>query len=496
MAAADTEHRAAMAKLTPSAKQELLCSSSYLFVVADTCVWELQKLTSLSQYKSAMCKVQCPTIQNSVMIAVLCDRISSVMIPVGLLSCISCYGEQVQLMHKVISLPGFSYSLLAAFLAVSFCTAWLLYFCYGATILLCVAAIGLVCCCLVDSAAVELSVSEDQLLEILGGVVSSNQAEGELKQHIKSITSQGKGQSEPDYSLAPEPPDQLGSSSKEGADLIPSHHISCGPSEQHRTAEYNRSTNLRPPTDLEACTNLRPTPADFRTFSWIRTCTAQIWSISELDQQTRTALDLTNLLGYATGFLRAFDAGQEMLPSFARNGGLRCERSNYQLWLQQHVLLLFCAFPDIVRPSRVQSLWLNSRSSGPSIRSLWLNSCSRPPLVRPSQAPFTAGHHAVLPVVGWSKLRSIGQRSVSSEQAFLGSTATGCRSQSGRQSSRRPFGLNGTGTGPFIGQSFSAWAVSQPPIRLSQSMRWTVQPPGLPSKPIPVATPPIRWLPR
>ncbi|KAG5512916.1 hypothetical protein RHGRI_038666 [Rhododendron griersonianum] len=35
----------------------------------------------------------------------------------------------------------------------------------------------------------------------------------------------------------------------------------------------------RPPTDLEACTNLRPTPADFR-FSWIRTCTAQIWSIS------------------------------------------------------------------------------------------------------------------------------------------------------------------------------------------------------------------------
>ncbi|KAG5536398.1 hypothetical protein RHGRI_023987 [Rhododendron griersonianum] len=45
--------------------EELLCSSSYLFVVADTCVWELQKLTSLSQYKSAMCKVQCPTIQNS-----------------------------------------------------------------------------------------------------------------------------------------------------------------------------------------------------------------------------------------------------------------------------------------------------------------------------------------------------------------------------------------------------------------------------------------------
>ncbi|KAG5516320.1 hypothetical protein RHGRI_037138 [Rhododendron griersonianum] len=74
---------------------------------------------------------------------------------------------------------------------------------------------------------------------------------------------------------------------------------SCGPSEQHRTAEYNRSTNLRPPTDLEACTNLRPTPADFRTFSWIRTCTAQIWSISELDQQTGTALDLTNLLGFS-----------------------------------------------------------------------------------------------------------------------------------------------------------------------------------------------------
>ncbi|KAG5536391.1 hypothetical protein RHGRI_023981 [Rhododendron griersonianum] len=66
----------------------------------------------------------------------------------------------------------------------------------------------------------ELSVSEDQLLEILGGVVSSNQAQGELKQHIKSLTSQSKGHSEPDYSLAPEPPDQLGSSSKEGADLV------------------------------------------------------------------------------------------------------------------------------------------------------------------------------------------------------------------------------------------------------------------------------------
>ncbi|KAG5548913.1 hypothetical protein RHGRI_014319 [Rhododendron griersonianum] len=116
-----------------------------------------------------------------------------------------------------------------------------------------------------------------------------------------------------------------------------------------------------------------------------------------------------------------------------------------------------------------QSLWLNSRSSGPSIRSLWLNSCSRPPLVRPSQAPFTAGHHAVLPVVGWSKLRSIGQRSVSSEQAFLGSTAAGCRSQSGRQSSRRPFGLNGMGTGPFIGHKPSSPAAHSTEKELSVS---------------------------
>ncbi|KAG5540733.1 hypothetical protein RHGRI_020837 [Rhododendron griersonianum] len=66
----------------------------------------------------------------------------------------------------------------------------------------------------------ELSVSEDQLLVILGGVESSNQDEGELKQHIKSITSLGKDQFEPDYSLAPEPPDQLGSGSKEVADLV------------------------------------------------------------------------------------------------------------------------------------------------------------------------------------------------------------------------------------------------------------------------------------
>ncbi|KAF7137475.1 hypothetical protein RHSIM_Rhsim07G0147400 [Rhododendron simsii] len=67
----------------------------------------------------------------------------------------------------------------------------------------------------------ELSDSEDELLEVLEWVVSSNQKEGVLNQSIKTATSLAKVQSELKSSLATEPPDQLDPGvSKVAADLV------------------------------------------------------------------------------------------------------------------------------------------------------------------------------------------------------------------------------------------------------------------------------------
>ncbi|XP_058217387.1 uncharacterized protein LOC131328462 [Rhododendron vialii] len=67
----------------------------------------------------------------------------------------------------------------------------------------------------------ELSDSEDELLEVLEGVVSSNQEEGVLNQSIKTATSLAKVQSELKPSLATEPPDRLDPGvSKVAADLV------------------------------------------------------------------------------------------------------------------------------------------------------------------------------------------------------------------------------------------------------------------------------------
>ncbi|KAG5565783.1 hypothetical protein RHGRI_001640 [Rhododendron griersonianum] len=67
----------------------------------------------------------------------------------------------------------------------------------------------------------ELSDSEDELLGVLEGVVSSNKDKGEMSQHIKSATSLVTTLSELNSSLAPEPPDRSGSGvSKAAADLV------------------------------------------------------------------------------------------------------------------------------------------------------------------------------------------------------------------------------------------------------------------------------------
>ncbi|KAF7143616.1 hypothetical protein RHSIM_Rhsim05G0131700 [Rhododendron simsii] len=55
----------------------------------------------------------------------------------------------------------------------------------------------------------ELSDSEDELLEVLEGVVSSNQEGRVLNQSIKTATSLAKVHSELKSSLANEPPDRL-----------------------------------------------------------------------------------------------------------------------------------------------------------------------------------------------------------------------------------------------------------------------------------------------
>ncbi|KAF7145281.1 hypothetical protein RHSIM_Rhsim04G0148500 [Rhododendron simsii] len=67
----------------------------------------------------------------------------------------------------------------------------------------------------------ELSDSEDEFLEVLEGVVSSNQEDRVLNQSIKTATSLAKVHSELKSSLVDEPPDQLDPGvSKVAADLV------------------------------------------------------------------------------------------------------------------------------------------------------------------------------------------------------------------------------------------------------------------------------------
>ncbi|KAI8559246.1 hypothetical protein RHMOL_Rhmol04G0157600 [Rhododendron molle] len=67
----------------------------------------------------------------------------------------------------------------------------------------------------------ELSDSEDEMFQVLEGVVSSNQGVGALNQHLRTKVSLVKVQSELKTSQAPEPPDPLGSGVKrEAAKLV------------------------------------------------------------------------------------------------------------------------------------------------------------------------------------------------------------------------------------------------------------------------------------